>query len=411
MIPRFSPNLSASDLAAAWRGRNDTDDAVREFEDAFAAYIGRRYAIAVASARAGLYLLLVTAPHRVGVAAMPALTYWAVPSVCRLADARPAFVDIDLDTMLMDESRLAALPGDVGAIVATHLYGRVQDMDAVLDFAKRRGALVIEDVAQGLGAAWRGKPCGSFGDAAYFTFGPTKNFTTLGGGMVALDDDAWAARIRERLAVGRRTSRARLAKRAAFASAMRVAADARVFTATLAPLMRALKPRGIDVIDLATVDPPRVYDRVPPEFWDDLPGGAQARVGLAQLARLDAQNARRRANGVELARLLAGTPGLRIGHVREGETPIFMSFPVLVNAPDALARRLVAHGVDTARGYMSACADERIFAPFRTDCPNARRAADGILHLPVHPDLAASDLAHIARAVRECAGRMPVGTK
>ncbi|MCC6156564.1 MAG: DegT/DnrJ/EryC1/StrS family aminotransferase [Deltaproteobacteria bacterium] len=410
MIPRFSPNLSMSDLAAAWRGRNDDESAVREFEDAFAAYLGRRHAIAVASARAGLYLLLTTAPRRIATAAMPALTYWAVPSVCLLADVHPAFVDIDLETMLMDEARLAALPGEVGAIVATHLYGRVQDMDAIIEFAKRRGALVIEDVAQGLGAAWRGKPCGSFGDAAYFTFGPTKNFTTLGGGMVALDDDAWASRIRERLAAGRRTSRTQLAKRAAFASAMRVAADRRIFAATLAPALRALKPRGIDVIDLATADPPRAYDRVPADFLDGLPSGTQARVGLSQLEKLDAQNARRRANGLHLARLLDGTPGLHLGHVREGETPIFMSFPVLVNAPDELARRLVAHGVDSARGYMSACADERIFARYRSDCPNARRAADSILHLPVHPDLTASDLAHIARAVRECVTHMRVSS-
>ncbi|MCL4234976.1 MAG: DegT/DnrJ/EryC1/StrS family aminotransferase [Deltaproteobacteria bacterium] len=383
---------------------------MREFEDAFAAYVGRRHAIAVASARAGLYLLLSTAPRKIATAAMPALTYWAVPSVCVLAGVRPAFVDIDLDTMLMDESRLAALHGEIGAIVATHLYGRVQNMDAIAVEAKRRGALVIEDVAQGLGAAWRGKPCGSFGDAAYFTFGPTKNFTTLGGGMVALDDDAWAARIRERLASGRRTSPTQLAKRAAFATAMRVAADRRIFTTTLAPVLRALKPSGIDVIDLATADPPRAYDRVPPEFLDDLPAGAQARVGLTQLEKLDAQNARRRANGLQLARLLDGTPGIRIGQVREGESPSFMSFPVLVNAPDELARRLVAHGVDSARGYMSACADERIFARYRSDCPNARRAADGILHLPVHPDLAASDLAHIARAVRECVAHAQFGS-
>ena len=409
MIPRFAPNLSMADLAAAWRGRNDDEAAVREFEDAFANYVGRRHAVAVASARAGLYLLLVTASRRVGVAAMPALTYWAVPSVALLADVRPTFVDIDHDTMLMDESRLSALPGDTGAIIATHLYGRVQDMDAIVAAAKRRNALVIEDVAQGLGAAWRGKPCGAWGDAAYFTFGPTKNFTTLGGGMVALDDDAWAKRIRDRLETGRRTSRAQLAKRAAFASAMRVAADARVFTATLAPALRAFKPRGIDVIDLVTADPPRTYDRVPPGFLEQLPSGGQARVGLAQLAKLDAQNARRRANGLQLARLLGGTPGLHLGRVREGEMPIFMSFPVLVNAPDELARRLVAHGVDSARGYMSACADERIFARFRTDCPNARRAADGILHLPVHPELTASDLAHIARAVRECVTHVHVG--
>lgn len=403
IVPRFAPSVGARDLAAVVRHRKDGAETVHAFESAFAARVGRRFAFAVPSARAGLFHLLATCGRPGARAALPALTYYAVPDAARLAGYAPRFVDVRTDTLLMDEAALSALPGDVGVVIPTHLYGRVQDMDAVSEVARARGWLVIEDAAQGLGAAWRGRPAGSMGDAAFFTFGPTKNFTTLGGAMIALDDEAWAARLRDALAKIPPASPGTVNRRAAFAAAMAAAADPLVFGASLYPALRLLAPRGVDVVERLNADPPRAMDGVPDGFGRDNISGAQAALGLRQLETLPVFNERRRENGERLLGMLRGAPGLTIPEPRDGEASVYMSFPILAPDPDEFALRLRRRGVDTARGFMSACAELPMFEKFKTHAPVARRVADQILHLPVHPNLSPADVSAVARAVLACA--------
>ena len=83
-------------------------------------------------------------------------------------------------------------------IIATHLCGFVYELDKIIDIARRYNIKVIEDCAQALGAKYKNKKAGSWGDAAYFTFGITKNFTTLDGGMVTTDNDELARILRDK---------------------------------------------------------------------------------------------------------------------------------------------------------------------------------------------------------------------
>jgi aminotransferase EvaB len=119
----------------------------------------------------------------------------AVPTVSAIAalGARPVFVDIREDDLLMDVGRIeAAITERTKAIVPVHLYGQCVDMDPLLEIARRRGLSVLEDVAQAQGAFYKGKPAGSMGDAAAFSFYPTK---VLGGygdaGLIASNDEAY----------------------------------------------------------------------------------------------------------------------------------------------------------------------------------------------------------------------------
>jgi len=399
--PRFSPSLDSRDFLAFLSGLFAGPEEVAEFEKAFAEAMGRKHAFAVPSGRAGLFFLLSTCGRKKGAAILPALTYYAVPAVAKLAGFPPLFRDLSPDTLLMDEEAVEKIPAqDASVLIPTHLYGRAQNMDVMMRVAKKKGWLVIEDTAQGLGASWRGKKCGSIGDAAFFTFGPTKNFTTLGGGMIALDDDAWAARIRERMGLVKRTGLYGSIMACAYAFAMRIAASPLFFASTLYPALRFLVPRGVDPIERATADPPHAYPLVPRAFFENNLRGSQARVGAAQLSKLEHLCLRRRMNGTRLAALLEDAGELGIPVVRDGEEPGYMSFPVIVDDPERFAASLIKMGVDTARGYMSCCPDLPIFSEHRADCPNAKRAVRGMVHLPVHPGLPTSAVDHVARAVR-----------
>src|SRR5205823_8621051 len=115
------------------------------------------------------------------------------------AGARPVFADVDLDTALIDpEAVEAAITPATAGIVAVHLYGQPADMDALGDVARRHGLFLLEDAAQALGGTWAGRPVGSLGRAAAFSFYPSKTLGALGdGGAVTTADSMLARRVRQ----------------------------------------------------------------------------------------------------------------------------------------------------------------------------------------------------------------------
>jgi dTDP-4-amino-4,6-dideoxygalactose transaminase len=112
--------------------------------------------------------------------------------------ATPVFVDIDPKTFTMDPAQIeAAITPRTRAIIPVHLYGHPADMDPILEVARRRGLLVIEDAAQAHGAEYKGRRAGSLGDMACFSFYPGKNLGAYGeGGMVVTGNESYARTIR-----------------------------------------------------------------------------------------------------------------------------------------------------------------------------------------------------------------------
>jgi dTDP-4-amino-4,6-dideoxygalactose transaminase len=176
--------------------------AVSEFEALFAGYCGVPHCIGVANGTDALELALkgvgVAAGDRVAVAANAAM-YGT--SAVLAAGAEPVFVDIDDDSAAMDPARLreaVTSHPDLKAVVVTHLYGRLAQVDALVAVAREAGIAVVEDCAQAHGARdAQGRMAGAFGDVASFSFYPTKNLGALGdGGAVVTADEDIAARVR-----------------------------------------------------------------------------------------------------------------------------------------------------------------------------------------------------------------------
>jgi dTDP-4-amino-4,6-dideoxygalactose transaminase len=111
--------------------------------------------------------------------------------------ARPVFVDIEPETYNLDPTRIeAAITPRTRAIMPVHLYGQAADMDPIAAIARQRGLFVLEDAAQAIGAAYRGRRAGSLGQAAAFSFYPSKNLGGFGdGGMMTTDDPGLARRL------------------------------------------------------------------------------------------------------------------------------------------------------------------------------------------------------------------------
>jgi len=172
---------------------------VAGFEQEFATYCGAAECIALNSGTSALHLALLAAGVGTGdeVITVP-FTFVASVAAIIYAGARPVLVDIDPRSFTMDPAAIeAAITPRTKAILPVHLYGQPADMDPIMEVARRHRLVVIEDAAQAHGAKYKGRPAGSIGDMACFSFYPGKNLGAYGeGGAVTTSNDEYARTIR-----------------------------------------------------------------------------------------------------------------------------------------------------------------------------------------------------------------------
>jgi dTDP-4-amino-4,6-dideoxygalactose transaminase len=172
---------------------------VKQFEAEFAAFCGVKHCIGVGNGLDALHLIL--RAYQIGEndeVIVPSNTYIATWLAVSYVGAKPVAVEPDKRTYNIDSQRIeAAITARTRAIIAVHLYGQTADMDAICSIAKKHKLVVIEDAAQAHGALYKGRPAGSLGDAAGFSFYPGKNLGALGdGGAVTTNDDRLAEKLR-----------------------------------------------------------------------------------------------------------------------------------------------------------------------------------------------------------------------
>lgn len=172
---------------------------VEEFERTMAEYCGVKYAVGVANGTDALVLSLDAMGVGPGdeVITSPFTFYASAESISRLG-ATPVFVDIDPQTYnLVADDIEAKITPRTKAIIPVHIFGQPAEMDTINEIAAKHNIKVIEDACQAIGAAYRGKQVGSLGDAACFSFFPSKNLGGAGdGGLVVTDDEELAGRVR-----------------------------------------------------------------------------------------------------------------------------------------------------------------------------------------------------------------------
>jgi dTDP-4-amino-4,6-dideoxygalactose transaminase len=174
-----------------------TGPRVGRFEEMFREYSGAGYARALSSCTAGLHLSMLVAGIKAGdeVITTP-MTFVATANVITHVGAVPVFADVDRETMNIDPEEIRRrLTPRTRAIIPVHLAGRPCAMDPILEIARERGLVVIEDAAHAIESVYRGRKVGSIGDLTCFSFYVTKNIVTGEGGMVTTDNPEWAERI------------------------------------------------------------------------------------------------------------------------------------------------------------------------------------------------------------------------
>lgn len=164
----------------------------KALEQEFASYLGAKHSIGLNSGTDALHLALRALDIGKGDEVITvAFTFVATTESIEIVGATPVFVDIDPDTFNMDVKQIEdKITPRTKAIMPVHLYGQPADMDVIMDIAKRHNLYVIEDCCQAIGAEYKGKKVGTFGDIGAYSFFPTKNLGGMGdGGMAVTNSD------------------------------------------------------------------------------------------------------------------------------------------------------------------------------------------------------------------------------
>jgi dTDP-4-amino-4,6-dideoxygalactose transaminase len=175
-----------------------TGEIGRQFEGAFAEYVGANYAITTTNGTSAIHTALAVLDIGPGDEVIcPSYTFIATAFAVLQAGAIPVFADIDYSHTIDPSNIEKHITNRTRAIVVVHVFGVSADMDGILDVARKNNLFVVEDCAQSLGGSYKGKKVGTIGDAGCFSFCQSKHFTTGGeGGAVVVNDEniAWACR-------------------------------------------------------------------------------------------------------------------------------------------------------------------------------------------------------------------------
>lgn len=191
--PLARPYITAQDKAAVLSvlnsGHLSLGPKYKEFEKKFSKKIGVKYACAVSSGTAGLHLIMIAAGIRPGDEVITTPFSFVASANCILyVGAIPVFVDINPITFNLDPAKIEEkITKKTKAILVVHIFGQAANMDPILKLAKKYKLKIIEDACESIGAVYKGRQVGTFGESAVFAFYPNKQMTTGEGGMVVTD--------------------------------------------------------------------------------------------------------------------------------------------------------------------------------------------------------------------------------
>jgi dTDP-4-amino-4,6-dideoxygalactose transaminase len=346
-----------SEILAAFEAVIDTQGfangpAVASFERKLASYLGVRDVVCVNSGTTALHAALLAVGVKPGddvltVSHTWISTAWAI-TYC---GANPLFCDIDPATCGMDPAVIERrLTPRTSAILPVHLYGHPVDLDPILEIARRRGVPVVEDAAQSIGAKYQGRHTGTFGLANATSFYPGKNLGAWGeGGALMTDSPEIAARVRR-----------------------------------LRDHAQASRHHHVEIGHNWRMD------------------GLQGAVLSVKLGRLDQWNSRRREIAARYRVALCGLPGLRLLPAHAWCEPIWHVFPAFHTRRDALREALERRGVATGVHYPTPVHLQPAYAHLglgRGALPEAERAADEEVSLPMFAELSDSEVDEVIGAV------------
>lgn len=335
---------------------------------------------------------------------VPALTFWVVPEIARVAGLKVVFADVDPVTFtLCPKAMERAITPNTRAVLPTHLYGMACDMDPILALAKQHNLAVIEDCAHSLGAEYKGRMVGTLGDASFFSFQAFKPLNTYGGGLAWTRDADLARRVSEYADGEAWPTDARVEGILRQGKLQHTFIRPKVFTYSLFPIWYAASFTGSKPEERLW-ECVRPLNPLPPHYRGRFTN-VQAAIGLAGLKHLPEFIERTRRHARILDSMLGDVPGLTLPSIPEGRTHVYYQYCPYVPDTDALVKRCIRRGVDVAPMHVDVCTTMELFGWNGASAPGAVKASTAV-QVPVYESLQDAEVERVGRLVREQVGRI-----
>ncbi|RLI13800.1 hypothetical protein DRO33_00560 [Candidatus Bathyarchaeota archaeon] len=326
---------------------------------------------------------------------VPAYTCSIVFEVVLRAGLRPVLVDADpLTYNVSSEALRKAVGPRTKALLVAHMFGSPCEMGLVAELAEEKGLYVIEDVAQALGAEYKGRKLGTFGDLAAFSFGPGKNITGGNGGVLIVNNPDLLERAEELWARTPEPTWLDVREAVGNLLALRALRDRRLYALAVGAVERWIDARDLAICRNCLVLAGRARGRLAPTVREAKMPDVCAAVARVQLRKLDAFNKRRIENAEAMMAVLSGSGLCELPRAPKGSRSVFTRFVVKVpkGLRAVLRRKLLRRGIDTDRPYWYLSGLLGTFGRF----PVAHDLAERLLALPNSPNVRKTEAAWVA---------------
>jgi len=374
---------------------------IEQFEEAFARLLGSGHVRTCSTeyGRMALYFILKSMQFPEGSEIIvPALTFWVVPEIARVAGLTVVFADVDPITFTLSPAAMErAITPNTRAVLPTHLYGLPCDMDPILALAQQHNLKVIEDCAHSLGAEYKGRMVGTLGDASFFSFQAFKPLNTYGGGLAWTRDAELARRVGEYADGEEWPTDARVQSILRQGKLQHTFIRPNVFTYSVFPIWYAASFLGAKPEE-------RLWEGVRPlnplpERYRGRYTNVQAAIGLAGLQHLPEFIERTRRHARILDNLLGDVPGVTLPSTPEGRTHVYYQYCPYVPDTGALVKRCIRRGVDVAPMHVDVCTTMELFGWTGVAAPGAVKASTAV-QVPVYESLQDAEVERVGRLVR-----------
>ncbi|MFH1657248.1 MAG: DegT/DnrJ/EryC1/StrS family aminotransferase [bacterium] len=394
----LSPNTEPDDVRLAFRllFRPAQPAAVQELTEKMKAYLGVKYAFAFNSGRTSLMAILAALEIKKGEEVLlQGFTCNSAVNPILARGAKPVFIDIDKTLNLDPRDLEKKITSRSRAIMIQHTFGCPAQVEEILLIAAKHGLMVIEDCAHSLGAKYKGRLCGGFGDVAFFSFGRDKIISSVYGGMAVTDNQVLAAKIAEFQKESKEASRAWTYQQLLHPVLMNY---------LILPLYNLFNLGKVFLIAShlfnflsKAVHKKEKQGLIPDCFPRQLPASLAA-LALNQLAKLERFNRHRQ----EIARIYKKELGK--GVTAEGN--VFMRYPILVANSDKMLSAARAAGIILNDGWRKTVivppdTDQEAMGYLPGSCPQAEKIAQSIVNLPTHINISPAAAVRIAGFLKD----------
>jgi dTDP-4-amino-4,6-dideoxygalactose transaminase len=357
---------------------------IKKFEKSFAKYLKVKHSIAVPNARMGLYLILKAWNIKAGdEIIVSSYNTPIIPKVIRIMGAIPIFVDVDPKTYNINPKLIKErITKKTKAIVITHIEGLPCDLNSILKIVKKYNLKLIEDCAHSLGAEYKGKKVGSFGDAAIFSFGKGKHLNTFGGGMITTNNSEIAAAVREEVESFKPPTNFQIIEKLISNIGISIFTNPPFSNFIVYPLILLTSFLNIDLITKF------FEDKTPfiPEKYSIKYSNFQAAVGIQQLKSIERKIKKR----IKIAKIL--DKGLNEKIKRQiplkNTRHVYLNYSIEVSNREAIRKKLLLHGIDTQPTWMKSCCHS---------CPVSNKLEKTVLYLPIYESLSRDEIEYIIK--------------